>query len=90
MLTVSRPSGMWSSVASVRASMIGCISPQRTAASMSMSSAICGAATKLRVSCPTWQDEGQRMSREPSRSARSITFEVCSRLLRQSPSGTPR
>jgi hypothetical protein len=54
MFTVSRPSSMWSSVAMVRASMIGCISPQRTAASMLIFSVTCPpAATKLSVSCPT-------------------------------------
>ena len=54
MFTVSRPSSIWSSVAMVRASMIGCISPQRTAASMLIRSVI-GAqpATKLSVSWPT-------------------------------------
>ncbi len=55
MFSVSRPFSMWSSVATVRASMIGCISPQRIAASMLIRSVI-GAppATKLSVSCPTW------------------------------------
>ena len=45
---------MWSRVATVRASMIGCISPQRTAASKFIFEVI-GAqpATKLSVSCPT-------------------------------------
>ena len=54
MLTVSRPFSMWSSVASVRASMIGCISPHRTAASRLILDVI-GAqpATKDSVSCPT-------------------------------------
>ena len=54
-LSVSRPSSMWSSVATVRASMIGCISPQRIAAS-SATRSVSGAipATKLSVSCPTW------------------------------------
>jgi hypothetical protein len=45
---------MWSSVATVRASMMGCISPQRIAASMlirPVSGAM--AATKERVSWPT-------------------------------------
>ena len=53
--SVSRPWSMWSSVATVRASMAGCISPHRMAASKLMrevSGAI--AATKLSVSCPTW------------------------------------
>jgi len=54
MLIVSRPFSIWSSVAMVRASMMGCISPQRTAASMLMF-VVSGAipATKLSVSCPT-------------------------------------
>ena len=55
MFTVSRPCSMWSSVAMVRASMIGCISPQRTAASRLMSLVIgAQAATKDSVSWPTW------------------------------------
>ncbi len=53
-LSVSRPFSMWSSVATVRASMIGCISPQRMAASMLIFSVIgAQAATKESVSCPT-------------------------------------
>ena len=51
---VSRPSSMWSRVATVRASMIGCISPHRTAASRLIRS-VMGAqpATNESVSCPT-------------------------------------
>ena len=52
--SVSLPCSMWSSVATVRASIIGCISPQRIAASMLIRLVI-GAqpATKLSVSWPT-------------------------------------
>ena len=74
---VSRPCSMWSSVATVRASMAGCISPQRTAVSRFMR-CVCGAiaAAKLSVSCPTWNDDGHRMLPKPSASARSTTSRV--------------
>ena len=52
--SVSRPFSMWSSVATVRASITGCISPQRMAARKLIEDVI-GAqpATKDSVSCPT-------------------------------------
>jgi hypothetical protein len=66
-LTVSRPSSMWSGLASVPASVIGRISSQRTAARRVIRSVI-GAqpATKLNLSCSTGQHRGQMSGGRPS------------------------
>jgi hypothetical protein len=91
MFTVSRPSSMWSSVAMVRASMIGCISPQRTAASMLI----------FVRHLPAGGHEAQRVlpdlvgrrAQDVAEALASASFrmaEQCAQDDRRSPSGTPR